>query len=801
VIEPEPGLRDFLTNERVNGELLSERLARGPLRAEEAVRYAIEIGRVLHRAHLRGKVHGALSPSSILAGPGGVRILQPGGAAAGDAGAYSAPEQLSGGKPDERSDIFAYGALLYELANGRPAFTGTGEELAHQILQEAPPEPEASSRAYDLMRPVIASCLEKDPVRRRQRVQNAVTELRFAARTLRVHKPRGTRKPAPLRFLRSARPLWFAAAALVLLAAAAGGYLLLRPPGDRTSYAFQVEPPLNTEYPGVPVVAPDGRAVVFPALGPDGSRRLWIRPLDSLRNSPLPGTEDASWPFWSPDGTNIGYFAKGWLKRVAIAGGPPETIAATGPGAAGGTWNSDGVILFASGNGGGLYRVRAAANQKPELVLKPDAASGERAFRWPAFLPDQKRFLFFVRADSAASKGVYAGALDSREYRCLLDSDTNALYSPPRPGEPGGGGYLLYMRGRDLMAQRFDASRLSFSGEPHFLLGNIGSLAAIALEPVSVSNNGTLVYQAVPEPTRQLVWLDRGGAQAAAVHDPGHWGEPRISPDGTRALAAKLEPDGKHANLWMLDQSGAATRLSDTPLHQASPVWSPEGKRIAFFETSTAPGFFEVVTSAQSAAAHPEVLFRSSFQKIPSDWSHDGQYLILTAMNPGTKADVWAFSFSARRAEPVVGTVSNEGYGALSPDGKWLAFQSDESGRNEVYVEAFAGLDWSTRRHYRVSNGGGRPRWRGDSRELYYMTQDGRVMAVAVDVVAGEFTAEPARTLFSTEPLPATWNLFDAAPDGSRFLVNVPLELAARASMTVITNWTQKRGLSAPVAE
>jgi Tol biopolymer transport system component len=278
------------------------------------------------------------------------------------------------------------------------------------------------------------------------------------------------------------------------------------------------------------------------------------------------------------------------------------------------------------------------------------------------------------------------------------------------------------------------------------------------------------------------------------VKEVGEWGDPRISPNGNRALAAKLQPDGERANIWLVDASGDAAALTDGVDHQGSPVWAPDGARFAFFQQGRSAGNSELYAQGITAGSRPQLLVSSDTPKYPTDWSRDGRYLLFTTLNPGSSSDIWALSSAEHRAGPILGTVANEGCGALSPDRQWLAFQSDRSGQAEVYVQRFAGIEGSARRQWQVSSGGGgRPRWRADGKELYYITSQGRLMAVTVHAAAGEFTPDAPHVLFQTHPVPKTWNLYDVSPDGRRFLLNLPLELANSTSIGVLTGWTQQR--------
>jgi Tol biopolymer transport system component len=819
---------DFLSKEPVSGELLSARLGRGLLPADVALRYAIEIGSALQSIHSRRLVHGALSPLSIALTPGGARILEA-TASPEDCAAYRAPEQVCGEEADARSDIFAYGALVYEIASGKRAFPGVGAELDHRIRTYPPAPLLAKSAMAAALEGVIAGCLEKDPAQRRQRVQNAVIELKLAGRSLPRTALPGRRlavppvpapvtvpappaavraaapevlppRPAPVPYLTQGakamaglgprRRVWAIGVGLLALAATSlAAVLLLHQKPAAAVLKFSVAQPENTTYPGMPSVSPDGRYLAFSAVGPEGKRMLWLRPLDALHATVIQGSEGASAPFWSPDSQSIAFFAGKFLKKVRIAGGLPENICPAEAAPGGGAWNRDGTILFAPSLSEGFSRV-AASGGKPQQVLKLDESKLERADLWPQFLPDGKHFVFYQQTDLAETSGVYLGSIDPPEYRRLFTSQTNAVYSAATADAPKTG-YLLFIDERDLKAQPFNVGRLDIAGNAITLGNDIGAVRSMALAPISVSTNGVLVYQGVGQPTRQMVWFDRSGRQISTAGEPGNWGPPRISPDGTHAVAARTGPDGKTAHLWRLDLSGTAEQISDGPMHEGSPIWSPDGSHIAYFGKQG--DAFDIFTRGVQAGAKPELLLKSAEQKFPSDWSHDGRYILYTLTGVGTHLDLWGLSIADRRSAPILDTVYSEGFATISPDGKWLAYQSDQTGRNEVYVQAFDGLNNGTRRRWMLSKGGGLPRWRSDSAELLYMTSDGRIVSAPIRLGAdGGIEAGPTVTLFQTRPVPKSWNLYDAAPDAQRFLVNVPLEWTSAVPITVVTNWTEK---------
>jgi len=821
VIEASQREVGFNGGEPVVGELLAERLARGPLPPEDALRYAIDIGAELNQAHSRGMAHGGLSPFSVAIASTGARLLQPLREYDERAAPYRSPEQVRGEAPDWRSDVFAYGALLYEMASGRRAFPGEGAELNDAILERPASGLMAKSPIYAVMEGVIAGCLEKDPSRRRQRIQNAVIELKLAGRSLPrmaevrnqplagrveagtaaapapVEAPKAPRRPAyvipeppvPTDGLR--RRFWAIGAALVAVALfSIGAFLYLHQRPAAPVLRFAVSPPEHTSYPGTPSVSPDGRFLTFSALGPEGKRMLWLRPLDALHANVIPGTEGGFAPFWSPDSNYIAFFANKSLKKVRTSGGTPEIVCGVEAMPGGGAWNHSGAILLAPSLADGLYRVSENGG-KPQLVLKLDSSKFERSYLWPQFLPDDKHFVFFVQTDLASTTGVYAGTLDPPEYHRLFSSETNAVYSGAAAGDSSKRGFLLFIRDRHLMEQPFDISSFAMSGAPFTLADDIGDVRSMALAPISISGNGILVYQSVGKATRQMVWLDRGGKQIGQVAEPGDYGPPKISPDGRRAVVAKLGPDGANADLWLLDAAGNATQFTSTPIHEGSPVWSPDGSKIAYF--SNPEGVYDIYVRAASGEGKAELFYKSALPKYPTDWSRDGRYILFGVVSPGTKLDVWAMTTADRKAAPILDTVYSEGFATLSPDGKWLAFQSDQSGRTEVYVQPFEGVSAGTKKRWPVSSGGGGlPRWRGDGSEIFYMTPGGRMMAAGVHAAGGDFQFEPAHMLFQTRPIPETWNLYDVSPDGQRFLVNLPLEWSSAAPITVVTNWTEK---------
>ncbi len=779
--------REFCTLRPVEGELLADRLKGAPLSTGELFRFAIDIGVRLHDAHIRNTVHGCISPSAILITAAGARILCPEDSTGPESVAYRAPEQVRGACADERSDIFAYGALVYEMAGGRKAFPGASGSVDREILESHPAELACPPAVRDAILPVIASCLEKDPDARRQRIQTAVLELRLRRPkpVQEVPGPKPVRKSVARSRRRWGRVLSVPVALLVLGGVAAALYFSGRPAAPKARPLPRTTDPLS--YGGTPAVSPDGRSVVFPAPGPDGGRVLWIRRLDGTRSFPLPGTENGSEPFWSPDGQAIGFFADGALKRTGSEGGEPATICQASRAPAGGAWGRNGTILFAPGRSGGLFAVSASGGTA-EPVLAPDPAKSEMAYLWPQFLPGDNQFIFFGLTAELRTTGIYAGSSSSPARTFLLAAQTGAVYA----ADTAGAGHLLLIRGRDLIAQPFDAAKARISGSPTVVASDVGAVWSSSLAPVSVSETGTLVYQPLGRPTRRLAWVGRNGNLLASIGETGEWGQPSVSPAGDRAMVAKLDAVLGASTAWIVDASGASRRLLSAPVGEQSAVWSPDGRRVAAALSDPAGTRWDLYVRRAEGIGESVLLFRDTHAIQPTGWSRDGAYVLFTRDGRAMPSEVWGFSFAARTARPIVSTAAPATHGALSPDSKWLAFELDGSGTPSVWVQPFGGFETALHKRFCVAAGAALPRWKGDGTELYYLDLAGRMMAVTVHPDGNELTFEAPRPLFHFQSAPQTWNLYDVSSDGGRFLVNLPFEWSGSSAISIVTGWNRR---------
>ena len=792
----------FLVTEFIEGQTLRQQMNDGRLPVRAVLNAATQVVSALAAAHAAGIIHRDIKPENIMARPDGVvKVLDFGlaklseprvpssdpaekkastesGVVMGTIG-YMSPEQVRGQKVDHRSDIFAVGVILYEMLAGQRAFSGdSAVEVMNAILKEDPPDlTEANTKISPAMDRIVRRCLEKKPD---QRFQSA-SDLGFALSTwttssgaqlerTEVALPvTGTHPNADaVRLFSNVRLAWFVAGLLALGVAGLAWAFMTRSIEAQRLVRLAFVPPEkltfdNTFFDQV-LISPDGQKLAFTARGEDGKKQLWLRPLDATTATLLAGTEDVLRPFWSPDSRSLAFCAQGKLKRVDLDGGPTQTLCSVGE-FRGGTWNRAGEILFAPKAIGGLFLVPATGGE-PKPVTVPDAARQEIAHLSPYFLPDGRHYLFQVET-SSAFPGVFVGSLDSKDVKQVLTDGALAIYDLA--------GWLLFVRNGALMTQPFDASELELKGTP-VSLTPASETGVVFNAPFSVSNNGVLTWQGDGWRNYQLVWFDREGRRGDAVGQPikviaGM--HPRFSPDGGRVVIQQLDPQAKNYDVWTIDLArNLPTRLTSDGSFDLRPVWSPDGNRVVF--RSLRNGVRGIYEKEADSVGGERLLLKDGAD--PTDWSRDGRFIVYSMIEDPTRWDIWALPlFGERQPHPLLNTEFAEVQAQISPNGRWLAYVSDESGRNEVYVQSFTTEGRLGGNKVRVSpNGGLHPRFRRDGRELFYVAADGQMMVTALNPNGVTFEFSRPQALFKTRLLPGHYNLgieYDVTADGQRFLI------------------------------
>jgi serine/threonine protein kinase len=791
-----------LVLELVEGDTLADRIARGPLSLTEALPIARPIAEALEAAHEKGIVHRDLKPANIKITPARtVKVLDFGLAKAGDGAgpnlsrsptvtiggtrdgvllgtaAYMSPEQARGQAVDKRTDIWAFGCVLYEMLTGRTPFTGdTLSDTVAAILDREPDWTLLPNATPPEIRRLLHRCLTKEPLRRLRDIGDARIDLEAA--------PSNGSSPA-----RAGTP-WksfvpiVAAFVLGSLATLPFGAAYFRHPlVDRASTRFLVYPVEGTAFQprttGAAVtVSPDGRLLAYAAYDQDGRRMLWIRPLDALSAKPLPGTQGATAPFWSPDSHALGFFAEGKLKTIAVVGGPPGGVCdVADPG--GGTWNRDDAIVFAS-TGRPLSRVRRAGGEASPLTIL-DTTHGELNHLWPSFLPDGRHFLFLVESSSRPTT-VFIGSLDSNEIRPLLAANSNAIFTVP--------GYLLFLRERALLAQPFDTTRLTLVHEPAVVAESVDmDDTGSYLGGFSASDTGVVTFHSSGGEPTQLTWFSRSGMPLGSIGSSSD-GRPSLSPDDKTVAVWRRYPQTGTGDIWLLDASRGIQSRFTFDQSDYLPLWSPDGSRLAF--ASDRDGVGNLYAAPASGTGTAALILKTPELKMPQSWSPDGRYIVYTVIAAKTRTDVWVFPlFGDRKPFPFLQTEFNEGGGQISPNGRWMAYTSDESGVNEVYVQSFAERG---RGKWRVSVGGGaQAQWRRDGKELFYLAADRKLMAVSIGG-GSTFEADMPTILFQTRGRPdalvGVRNSYVVSSNGERFLVETRNDSNAATPVTVVLNWT-----------
>jgi serine/threonine protein kinase len=783
---------DYLVMEYLEGQPLQ-----GPLPLDAALRLALQTAEALDAAHRKGIVHRDLKPANILITKSGIKVLDFGlakieptkDAVVNDATLsqaltqqgsivgtlqYMAPEQLQGKAADARADIFSFGCVLYEMLTGKRAFEGANSAIVMAaILEREPPSlAEVAPPALDW---ALRRCLAKDPEERWQSARDLRAALERVSHS-------GTEVTSELKPSPSKRR-WMAAAvtlAAILAAVIVSVTYFRQKPPETTVMRLSIAPPERNRFGRFtsPAVSPDGRHVVFAATSDDGKDQLWLRPLDSLTAQPLEGTENAIYPFWSPDNKSIGFFAAGKLKRMNVSGGPATTLAEASTGR-GGTWSPDGVIVFAPAIYSGLYQV-AASGSEVRRATRFDPGTPPKKFPW--FLPDGRHFLYLFGAGGRDRQTIQIGSLDSpEEDRTLLSSaDGAAMYAQ---------GHVLLVRGTTLVARPFDAKRLAFTGEEVPVAEHLLIRGPLQSWVFSVSSNGVLAYESGGVSARQLTWLDRAGKRLGTVGDPGDLGAVQLSPDRRTAAVHVYDASSANTDIWLYDVlRGLRTRFTFSPAPEGAPVWSPDGRVIVFRSNRT--GRFDLYRKPADGSRNEELLYADNLLKGPTSFSPDGTYLAYeVAGDPKTGGDIWILpdplgAPGASKPYPFLRTEFNEQDPQFSPDGHWIAYESNESGRYEVYVVPFPGPGGKRQ----VSTAGGTgPRWRADGKELFYGAADKRLMAAEVDAKGGAFEVKKVEPLFG--PI-FGGERYDVSADGQRFLTLVPVGGETDTTLTVVQNWT-----------
>jgi serine/threonine protein kinase len=795
------GIR-FLVLELVSGESLAQRLSRGALPVDEALAVARQLVDALEAAHDKGIVHRDLKPANImLTDDGQVKVLDFGLAkvetpaassggmthsptltfAATQAGvilgtaAYMSPEQAKGRPADKRSDVWAFGCVLFELLTGKRAFEGddVSDTLA-AILRGEPDWAALPAGVPPHIGALLKRCVAKD---RKARVPDLSVVRFMLDEPVAVAAPRvETADPASARRSTRALRAWQAATALSLLTVVAGAVWY----GSRTATPakvtrFFVTPPdkssfVIAERPGAAaIISPDGSTLAFTAKDASGKTLLWIRPIDSLTAQPLPGTDEASYPFWAPDSRSLAYSMRTKLMKVAATGGPPQTLCSfLGPTVVGrgGSWNKDGVIVFNNGPGEPLYRVAAAGGDASRVWPLP---ADHAAQVFPSFLPDGDHVLFMADGVTQEASGIYVGSMRTGAIKRLFGADTGAVFSPHD-------GHLLFVRQGTLLAQPFDVTTLATTGDPVPVAQNVESSAVPNVVAFAVSGTGVLSYGigTAPSAGLRLVWVDRRGKVLSTVGVAANYQGVALSPDGTRLATHRHEAQGG-GDIWITEFArGTTSRFTfDASQDNSSPVWSPDGSEIAF--SSRRNGKFGLYRKPANNSGSEQLLLERTTPMRPTSWSPDGRSIVFGSVEGATLQDIWVLTLADRTARPFRQTPFNEGDAHVSPDGRWLAYQSAESGRSEIYVRPFpsGSTQWQI-----SSEGGGFPAWRADGRELFYLARSAAQL-FAVSLVLGPSAIEPGSVEELYSDRFASYNSGGGHPysnwapaaDGQRFLV------------------------------
>lgn len=810
----------YLVMELLEGETLADRLRRGPLPLEQVLRYGAEIAEGLHAAHRRGVVHRDLKPGNVMLTKSGAKLMdfglakgtiQPNPVSEGLTATltsshatpltqqgtiigtfqYMAPEQIEGKEADARTDIFSLGAVLYEMAGGKRAFEGkTLVSVAASILDK---EPEPIRTLQPLtpasLERVIKKCLAKDPESRWQSAGDLASELRWIGEG----SSSGTQTIPQMRVRRGARiSEWLAwmFCGLAIIAVIVLSLVLGFSGSEKPVVSTQIATPEKLQFNfvgdngGPPVISPDGKNIVFAARA-DGKNQLFVRSLDKLRPQPISGTEDGTFPFWSPDSRSIAFFGEGKLKRADLSGGPPVTVC-DAPVGRGGTWSSNGTIVFSPTFTEALLQVPAAGGTPTPATKLSDKYT---THRWPWFLPDGHHFLYLAAnhaATSSTTTAVFWASLDGKDNKLLFTSPSNAIYAS---------GHLLYVRDNTLMAQPFDGSSGQLQGEAVPLNGDVQVDGTVWRGTFSASDTGTLVYQpGVLGARHRLTWFDRSGKELGSVSGPDAFSLMELSPDDKKAAVTIGDPVGV---IWIYDLGhNSRTRFTFGNDSNVDAIWSRDGKKLAYLEGDLNNAFSrKVIVKASDGSGEAREIIDigtvHTLQQELNDWSPDGRYILYESgtVGEGNGIDLWLLPLSGEKPIPFLASPGDQQFAQFSPDGRWVAYSSSETGRQEVYVVPFpvTGAKWQI-----SANGGTRPHWRRDGKEIIFEVEgSGKVMSAQVNGQGSNFELGEVRQLFESTNLPpnnagSQWSL---TSDGQRLLAITTGETGA-LPLTLIQNWT-----------
>jgi len=813
---------DYLVMEYVDGETLGDHLHKGPLPLKQVLDLGIQITDALAAAHRAGILHRDLKPGNIMLTSSGAKLLDFGlaktspalpvssAAASGLTPStptltiaelsspakpltrqgtvvgtfqYMAPEVLQGADADARSDIFALGCVLYEMATGQRAFEGKSQLSVLTGILEKDPDPvsriaPASPAALDH---VVKTCLEKNPEERFQTAQDVKLELKWIA-----GGGAAPAEAAPVVVTSSSRLGWIVAGVALLAALALAGAYFRATSRPETVVRSSIVPPPGTSFvtmvpsSGPAVISPDGSRLAFIARDEKGRILLYLRSLTGLSAQPLLGTDDAMYPFWSPDGREIGFFAQGKVKKVSAAAGPVQIVCDAINGR-GGAWNKDGVIVFAPSATSSLLRVPAAGGT-PEPASRVESARGDNSHRWPRFLPDSQHFLFWARnAGGIQDQSLFLGTLGSLQAKVILKGVTTATYAS---------GYLLFMRDQTLLAQPFDTSRLELTGEAASIAERVATNAATAVPEFSASETGILIYQmGGASGAWDLLWFARDGKPGGAVAQMERYYYPTLSPDDSRLAVSLFNGLQGTADIWIFDlKRGTKSRLTFGPGTQTSAVWSLDGKTVYYASNRGTNHIY--AKSADGSGSERAILESPDASEMPYSISPDGRYLVHTRRllnDPRNNLDIWALPLSGNdKPFPIVQTAFDDVGPAVSPKGQWMAYQNNESGRMEIYLTPFpgGGARWQV-----STSGGVDAQWRRDGKELFFLDPADNLMAVDVDTSSGAPRLGAPHVLFQALGIQRQVGSFVATADGKRFLINSANEKNGGEPLTLVINW------------